>query len=55
MKSWEIEQMARDEGRTEINQLYSILLDAGRNEDVLRAIQDKDYLKQLLSEMGYDH
>ena len=59
MKSWEMEQMAREEGYSkgldELNQLYSMLLGAGRNEDVLRAIQDKDYLKQLLAEMRFDH
>ena len=60
MKSWEIEQMAKDEGYNEgyniclerVNQLIIKLTNAGRNEDILKSAQDKEYQEQLFKEFG---
>ena len=64
MKSWEMEQMARIEGRNEgrkegrdemqekLNQLTILLSNAGRAEDVVKAAGDKDYQNALLKEFG---
>lgn len=38
------------QGQEQINQLYEKLLKAGRSDDVLRAIQDKEYLETLFQE-----
>ncbi|MBQ2936358.1 MAG: hypothetical protein IJD96_09010 [Lachnospiraceae bacterium] len=60
MKSWEMEQMARNEGRKEgrdemqekLNQLTILLSNAGRAEDIVKAAGDKDYQNALLKEFG---
>lgn len=56
MKSWEIEQMAREEGQKEgknqINQLIILLAEAGRTEDIIKAAVDTDYQDVLLAEFG---
>ena len=64
MKSWEMEQMARNEGRNEgrkegrdemqekLNQLTILLSNAGRAEDIVKAAGDKDYQNALLKEFG---
>ena len=57
MKSWEIEQMARDEGRqegkSEINQLNILLAEAGRTDDIIKAAKDLEYQNILLKELIY--
>ena len=50
MKSWEIEQMAHDEGRNEVNQLNILLAESGRIDDIIKAAKDKDYQNILLKE-----
>lgn len=60
MKSWEIEQMARDEGKHEgleemqekLNKLTLLLSKAGRTEDIVKAASDKAYQNILLKEFG---
>ncbi len=60
MKSWEMEQMVRDEGRKEgrdemqekLNQLTLLLSNAGRMEDIVKAAYDKEYQNALLKEFG---
>ncbi len=56
MKSWEIEQMARNEGYTlgtdRINRLNIRLIEEGRTEDVIKAAKDTDYQNALLEELG---
>ena len=41
-----IEHIKRD-GREEVNRLNSILIDAGRMDDLARATQDPEYQKSL--------
>ena len=43
----------RKEGRGNLNVIYADLFKAGRVEDVQRAVQDPEYLKQIMSEYGY--
>ena len=56
MKSWEVEQMAREEGQKEgknqINQLIILLAEAERTEDIIKAAVDTDYQDVLLAEFG---
>lgn len=52
MKSWEVEQMARDEGRNRVNQLNIKLTEAGRTEDIIKAARDKEYQNALFEEFG---
>ena len=52
MKSWEIEQMAHDEGRNEVNQLNILLAESGRIDDIIKAAKDKEYQKKLFDEFG---
>lgn len=50
MKSWEVEQMARDEERNRVNQLNIKLTEAGRMEDIIKAARDKKYQNTLFEE-----
>jgi predicted transposase/invertase (TIGR01784 family) len=58
MKSWEYEQMIRDEslaeglaeGQKQINILNQKLANAGRMDDIIKAASDREYQKQLLAE-----
>jgi len=43
---------AMDMGMEQANELTRLLLDAGRIEDLKRAVQDKAYQKELLKEYG---
>ena len=56
MKSWEMEQMARDAGRDEmqekLNQLTLLLSNADRMDDIIKAANNKDYQNALLKEFG---
>ena len=60
MKSWEREQLIRDEGRDEgrnegqfrINQLNIKLIESGRMDDVVRSAKDRDYQQKLLEELN---
>ena len=68
MKSWEIEQMARDEGYAEghdaghksgvqdgilrVNRLIQLLSEAGRMDDIVKAANDKEYQTALLKEFN---
>ena len=56
MKSWEIEQMAREEGQKEgksqINRLNLLLAESGRADDIMKAAADADYQDVLLAEFG---
>ncbi|MBO5208875.1 MAG: hypothetical protein J6B68_05965 [Lachnospiraceae bacterium] len=64
MKSWEVEQMAREEGYDEgkidgqedmqarINQLNIFLAEAGRTEDIVKSARDKVYQENLFEEFG---
>lgn len=46
------EQYGIEKGKEKINQLYAKLKELGRNEDILRAIEDSSYQKKLLEEFG---
>ena len=51
MQKWdEIEHIKRD-GREEVNRLNSILIDAGRMDDLARATKDPEYQKKLMEEL----
>ena len=60
MKSWEIEQMARDEGYEDgmmegisrINRLIQLLSKAGRIDDIVKAADDEAYQHELLKEFN---
>lgn len=60
MKSWEHDQMIKEEGRRmgfeegqkQINTLYQKLVEAGRTEDMIKASSDAEYQKKLLLEFG---
>lgn len=56
MKSWEREQLIRDEGRDEgqfrINQLNIKLIESGRMDDVVKSAKDRDYQQKLLEELN---
>lgn len=56
MKSWEREQLIRDEGRDEgqfrINQLNIKLIESGRIDDVVKSAKDHDYQQKLLEELN---
>ena len=60
MKSWEIEQMAREKGLVEgreemqdiLNRLTQLLAETGRMEDIVKAANDKDYQNALLEEFN---
>ena len=48
-ESWEA---GREAGQDGLNHLYSMLEKQNRTEDILRAINDPEYLKQLMEEFG---
>jgi len=60
MKSWEIEQMARNEGKEEgreemqekMTKLMLLLSEAGRLDEMVKAAKDKEYLNILLQEFN---
>ncbi|MBQ9926859.1 MAG: hypothetical protein IJO65_02680 [Lachnospiraceae bacterium] len=68
MKSWEIEQMARNEGYSEgrnigckegqkemqekMTKLTLLLSEAGRLDEMVKAAKDKEYLNSLLQEFN---
>lgn len=56
MKSWEREQLIRNEGRDEgqfrINQLNIKLIESGRMDDVVKSAKDRDYQQKLLEELN---
>jgi hypothetical protein len=58
MKSWEIDEMHREEGREEareyinrLNRLINILVEQNRIDDLSRATNDRAYQEQLLDEL----
>lgn len=50
MKSWEVEQIARDDERNRVNQLIIKLTEAGRTEDIIKAARDTEYQETLFEE-----
>ncbi|MBR4986406.1 MAG: hypothetical protein IKY83_11785 [Proteobacteria bacterium] len=44
----------RKEGRKDITNAFANLLAQERNDDVMRAIQDPEYLNAIMAELGYD-
>lgn len=50
MKSWEVEEMARMDGRNRVNQLIIKLTEAGRTEDIIKAARDIEYQETLFEE-----
>ena len=50
------EKKGRKEGRIEgfntLNRVYENLLSHGRQDDLIRAIQDPEYQKQIMAEFG---
>ena len=44
----------RKEERKDITNAFANLLAQGRNDDVMRAIQDPEYLNVIMAELGYD-
>lgn len=54
MKSWEIEEMVREEGYQDgmdtINDLIICLSEAGRTDDIIKAARDAEYREKLLEE-----
>lgn len=56
MKSWEREQMIREEslaeGQERISRLILKLSELSRTEDILRAAEDRDFREKLLEEFG---
>ena len=56
-ESWEAGREAgiregRETGQDALNHLYRMLEKQNRTEDILRAINDPEYLKQLMEEFG---
>ena len=47
-----IRQDAFEEGEERLNKLNKILLGEGRTEDILKAMDDKEYRRQLMKEFG---
>ena len=51
-----LEDQGRIEGRKEgfstLNKVYENLLNHGRQDDLIRAIQDPEYQKQIMAEFG---
>ena len=41
-----------EKGENRLNQLNKILLGEGRTEDILKAMDDKEYRRQLMKEFG---
>ena len=52
MKSWEVEEMAKKEGRNRVNQLIIKLTEAGRTEDIIKSARDVNYQNTLFEEFG---
>lgn len=50
MKSWEVEEMARMDGRNRVNQLIIKLTEVGRTEDIIKAARDTEYQETLFEE-----
>ena len=46
------EKKGRKEGFTTLNRVYENLLNHGRQDDLIRAIQDPEYQKQIMAEFG---
>ena len=53
-KQREARNEGRNEGRNSLNHIYANLLNNGRNDDVIRAIHDPEYLKKIMAEFGID-
>jgi predicted transposase/invertase (TIGR01784 family) len=51
MKSWELDEMHRQEGMERINRLNNILIKQNRIDDLSRAANDRAYQEQLLDEL----
>ena len=47
-----LRQDAFEEGEERLNKLNKILLSEGRTEDILKAMDDKEYRRQLMKEFG---
>ena len=41
-----------EQGEENLNALYKHLLEVGRQEDLQRAMEDRNYRKQLMAELG---
>lgn len=50
----DLKQEGRKEERKYITSVFAKLLAQGRNDDVMRAIQDPEYLNAIMAEFGYD-
>ena len=44
-------KLGLEQGESRLNQLYSILIDLGRIDDLKRATKDKSYQEQLMVEL----
>ncbi len=49
-----LREEGREEGEERVNELYALLLDANRIEDMRRATKDKEYRKKLYEEFGLE-
>lgn len=45
-------QIAMEEGEKRVNQLIILLTEQGRNDDIIKAAQDKEYQKKLFEEFN---
>lgn len=56
MKSWEVVEMAKQEGSFEmqerINQLIICLMEAERTDDIMKAARDRAYQEELFKEFN---
>ena len=48
-----LEDQGIKKGINNINRIYANLLDQGRNEDLMRAIKEPEFLKKILEEFGF--
>ena len=48
-----LEDQGIEKGINNINRIYANLLDQGRNEDLMRAIKEPEFLKKILEEFGF--
>ena len=47
-----LEDKGRKEGFSTLNRVYENLLNHGRQDDLIRAIRDPEYQKQIMAEFG---
>ena len=47
-------RIGREEGAKQINELHKRLIELGRMDDLKRAVEDSDYQKLLIKELGFE-